>query len=362
MLYFDEAGNSGDNLLDLNQPSYTLVSHNFTEQEANFILAHLLSITSADELHFKKIRKSGAQKKALIKCFNNELIEDNRIRFFVVHKEFHIAINIVDRLIETVFHHAGADISKNEYNILTANLLHATGTQVWDYVLYRTMCSCFVNWVRSRSGTDAKYFYDAVLALYKATQDRDHHELLSYILESHKYYQEIVSGFEKFMLDPTLPCFVSHCHSWSTKGKGPLDITFDNTHSINYWRGMIDFLTNDVPDTEAGHGSRKHNLRLNINSFITGDSKAHRSLQLADMFASSLNSLFIVKHDDSYQAFKEAILDSRLATAQFDSLKPLSSIKNLNIGEPVGRNALDTYVEVFEKNPDVFKKIDRSKW
>jgi hypothetical protein len=44
MIYFDEAGNSGGNLLDKDQPVFTLVSHNYSEEEAKTILAPILKI------------------------------------------------------------------------------------------------------------------------------------------------------------------------------------------------------------------------------------------------------------------------------------------------------------------------------
>lgn len=52
-IYFDEAGNSGQNLLDKNQPIYVLVSHNFSIEEAEAILKPLE--TNSSEIYFKNI-------------------------------------------------------------------------------------------------------------------------------------------------------------------------------------------------------------------------------------------------------------------------------------------------------------------
>ena len=47
-VYFDEAGNSGQNLLDINQPIFAIASINFTIEETKDILS---SIKSDGELH-----------------------------------------------------------------------------------------------------------------------------------------------------------------------------------------------------------------------------------------------------------------------------------------------------------------------
>ena len=47
MIYFDEAGYSGGNLLDKDQPVYLLLSHNYTEEEAKTMLEPLLALSNA---------------------------------------------------------------------------------------------------------------------------------------------------------------------------------------------------------------------------------------------------------------------------------------------------------------------------
>lgn len=54
-IYFDEAGNSGQNLLDSEQLIYVLVSHNYSIQEAESILSPLK--TDSNEIHFSIIKK-----------------------------------------------------------------------------------------------------------------------------------------------------------------------------------------------------------------------------------------------------------------------------------------------------------------
>jgi len=52
MIYFDEAGYSGGNLLDKDQPVYLLLSHNYTETETKTMLEPLLALSNAGIVPF----------------------------------------------------------------------------------------------------------------------------------------------------------------------------------------------------------------------------------------------------------------------------------------------------------------------
>ena len=66
MVFFDEAGNSGDNLLDADQPLFTLLSHDFGEKEAELLLAPIRKSSNAKELHFKNLKKYSKTQKAIL--------------------------------------------------------------------------------------------------------------------------------------------------------------------------------------------------------------------------------------------------------------------------------------------------------
>jgi hypothetical protein len=65
---FDEAGNTGDNLLDSSQPIYCLLSTNISDTQS----AELLSIidTKAVELHFKNLKKRAQHQQQILQVIN----------------------------------------------------------------------------------------------------------------------------------------------------------------------------------------------------------------------------------------------------------------------------------------------------
>ncbi len=358
MLYFDEAGNSGENLLDSNQPCYLLLSHDFTEEETLEILNPLLSISKAQELHFKNLRRYSSRRKLLIDCLNNKLVNKTRIHYYVAHKEFMIVIQMVDKLIEPQLYHNGIDIYVEGLNLSTANVLYIMGTRVWDKSLFKKICRLFIIWVRSSLTKDCISFYKCVKELFDTLTSEEDKELLGLILYSKKYYEQILETFEKYSLDATLSCFIEHCNHWAKIHKHGFDITFDNSKQIEHWRGMINFFAKELPEAEVGFGSRKHNYPLRIKNIFTQDSKTSKQLQLADLLASSSNYIFINKINEANDKFSNEIMNCNLGLIEGNQMWPSAAItpEQLNMLDTTGQNPLDFIAKIALQKPEAFER------
>ncbi|HWY33406.1 MAG TPA: DUF3800 domain-containing protein, partial [Nitrosopumilaceae archaeon] len=214
-VYFDESGNSGDNLLDKAQPVFTLASHDYTLAEAEEILKPLRELSNAGELHFKTIRKSANQRKALLGCFSNPLIKKERAFCFWTHKQFLVCVQITDKLLEKVFYERGYDIAKGEQNIAYANLLYALGTTGWPPDRFDELCASFLRWGRSGNVAEATGFYESLEKLDRKLKYTADFILINDIKSSKEYMAEISNGLGKYVFDVTLPCFTSHVFHWS---------------------------------------------------------------------------------------------------------------------------------------------------
>lgn len=358
MIYFDEAGYSGANLLDKDQPVYLLLSHNYTLEESSEILAKLTDLSNAKELHFKSLKKYEKSRNEIIKALNHELIAKDRVCYYVVHKKYVIGAQIVDQLIEPVMHAFGEDIYQGGFNISTANLLYILGNSAWDKELYDSMCEAFVKWMRTINDDDCKAFYLAVDKLANNTKE-DFRDILDMISASRFHLGTIVPAISKYQMDVTVSCFNAHCQYWREILGKPFDIIFDQSKQIEYWRGMIDFLTHSVPKAEVGYGSRKNQYPLLINSYNAGDSHEYLELQLADIFASALNHIFISWHNNVNDTFSEEIEKTKLyelATQKYMWPSKAVTAEELHMTDYSGKNALDFIAEQRLKNPTPFNK------
>ena len=359
MIYFDESGNTGSNLLDENQPTYLLLSHNYTESEVNEILAPLMEITQANELHFKDLKKYAKYRKAIISCINHPYIQKARVFHYVAHKEYMIVIHIVDQLIEHVLHKNGIDIYKGGRNISTANILYIMGKNVWDRNLFSDMCSTFVNWVRANDKKKGIEFYASVKKLYFSLKHNQDKQLVSLILESLPLVNEITPSFGKYTLDATLSCFNSHCHYWASLYKQHFDIVIDNSKQIEYWEDMIKFLSESLPEKEVGFGSRKHKYPLLIKSLNTQSSASSPQIQLADILGSALNFSYGQIASNRVDDFGSEIDKSSLAKTSRMVMWPGKEMtpEELDMKDENGINPLDFINGIAAKDPVSYKKL-----
>jgi len=359
MIFFDEAGNTGSNLLDKTQPTYLLLSHNYSEAEVNEILAPLIEITKAQELHFKQLRKYAKSRKAIIRCINDPLVQKDRVFQYVAHKEFMIVIHIVDQLIEHVLYKKGIDIYKGGLNISTANILYIMGKNVWDKKLFSDMCSKFVLWIRANDEDTGVSFYVSVHKLYASLKHKRDKQLISLILESLPLVNEIRPAFTKYTLDATLSCFNSHCHHWAGIYNKPFDVVVDDSKQIEYWEDMIKFLTESLPEQEVGYGSRKHKYPLLIKSLKMQSSATSLQIQLADIFGSALNYCYGLIASDKVEEFGQQIDNSLLLQTSRSVMWPGKEMtpEELDMIDETGTNALDFIADIASQDPEVLKKI-----
>lgn len=127
-IYFDEAGNSGQNLLDSDQPIFVMASVNFTEDEAKKILAPIE--TASNEFHFIKLKKYRKQQLQVIKALNNKLITSKCVKILYYDKRYSLIAHLVDQLIETSFYHIGLDLYKKGLNLTYTNSIYFYGKNI----------------------------------------------------------------------------------------------------------------------------------------------------------------------------------------------------------------------------------------
>lgn len=120
VLYGDEAGNTGPNLLDPDQPTF---AHAITDLQAGDAAEALacLELNSA-EIHSTSLfrRKGGIGR--LVRFFDHPVIRPERVSVFLIHKKHMVITKMIDLLVETLAHRDGVDLYKDGANIALGNL------------------------------------------------------------------------------------------------------------------------------------------------------------------------------------------------------------------------------------------------
>jgi hypothetical protein len=187
-IYFDEAGNTGQDLLNEDQKVFVLASNNYSANEIEILTSLFLD---KSEIHFKQLKDSKAGRASIIEFLNHPLITEKNISCFTVHKEYATVAHIVDQLIEPVLYKAGLDIYKFGENIALTNFIIHFGNFFWEKDIYIKMLNSFIEMMRTKQDTSINKFYSTVLSLYNSSKTKEKH-LIEPILSSRKQIKSIL--------------------------------------------------------------------------------------------------------------------------------------------------------------------------
>src|SRR6266849_8025878 len=98
LVAFDEAGNTGQNLLDPQQPVFVVASVRVADQAAEEIVERITR-GGATEGKFSRLRRSPRGRLAILDALKHPSLVPNNARMSVYHKRFMVTTKIVDMLV-----------------------------------------------------------------------------------------------------------------------------------------------------------------------------------------------------------------------------------------------------------------------
>lgn len=323
-IYFDEAGNSGQNLLDTDQPIYVLVSHNFSIEETESILAPLK--TDSSEIHFSKLKKYPKYQKPIEEILNNPLINYDRIKIAYYNKKFALSAHLVDQLVETTFYNEGLEYYEGGLNIAFAQSLYLQSHLFESKSEYTDLLVRFQKMIRSKDSESIDFFYIKAEEIFDNIKDEGEKIFFFPILKSKDYIEEILESIHKFSIDLALPSLTILSDIWYKKENVRIKIIHDDSKQVEFWKDYIIFMSNYITEEkiDVGFDDRKMTFPLQIESIEMVDSKHHIQIQLSDLIGSSFayyaKNILLEKDEDDTLA--KIISTTRLAKMNVHPLQP----------------------------------------
>ncbi len=353
IIAFDESGNTGQNLLDPNQPHFALASVNYSNEEVGKLLEVFDS--AADELHFKALKKYAKSKQQILDFCNHDLISVHNIKYYVANKKLVLIGHIVDRFIEPVMYEMGKDIYKDRSNIIITNLLYIFCEQSWDKALVGDFYTSFQNLVRKPSQENMDVFYLATHQLNESLEDKDAVHFLTIIEDSKEIKAHILEAIKPYIIDLTFPTFNVLADDWYKELGSQFEIIHDNSKAIEFWHAMIMKLSNPtkMEEKEVGFGESRMTYPLKFTKVELVDSKDFKQVQVSDLIASSLCYGLNNEKEIDTNDFVRGLLTSKLFNMFHHSIRPLdlgTISKFISEGDQEGNNSLDYLAEMEMKN------------
>ena len=353
IIAFDESGNTGQNLLDENQPYFALGSVNYNEDQLDEIFK--IFDSSAVELHFKSLKKYQKSKKQIIELCNHDLLSFKNVKYYIVNKKIALIGHIVDRFIEPVLYEIGKNIYKDRSNLVLTNLLYVFSQQAWNKDLVKKFLFSFQNFIRQPSIKSISEFYSSNSNLIKSIDDDNQKNLLKIIDSSKLLMDIIIDSIEPYTIDLTFPTFNVLTHKWYEELNSTFEIIHDNSKAIEFWKSVIEILADPqkMDEKEVGYGNEKMTYPLKFTKLELVNSEDYRLVQIADLLTSSLCFGLKNQFQKNEIEFVKQLWQSKLFNIEHVSMRPIDDSILMSFileGDQIGTDALDYLTEMHVKN------------
>lgn len=346
-IYCDEAGHSGQNLLDPAQPYFVLASNNYGPLEALEILEVVRS-SQTGESKFASLKRSTTGTGRLIRLLTDPRLNASRIVVDVFHKRYMVATKVIDLVMETLLHERGVDLYREGANIAAANVLFYSLAPLCGESASDEFFAAFVSLIRDRNPTTRNRYVRAVERAVEACKDEEFRLFLAPFGDDAQL-DTWLDPINALALEPAVPALFEHIAAWGRRLREPFRVVHDRSKPVVASESFFLDLLANANETPApvGYDRRQFEFPLRAASLEQGDSKDHPSLQLADLCAGAINHLLKSRSAGTHDALTEAITALRCAEWVVGAVIPTpdATPQALDTAGGGGTNPVDPLVE-----------------
>lgn len=289
---FDEAGNTGANLLDSAQPCFALASVHLSDQEASTILEPVMG-RGASEAHFAALKRRQAGRQGILKVLASPLLTEKRAKIELTHKPYMVVTKLVDLLLEELFYREGINLSEKGGNIALANVLYYCIPVFCGKTQFLRLQQSFVDMVRSKSLSAISDFYAAVKEVGRKCRDSQLIPILYLLAATRGIVRNQLDRCSHTELDPATTSLLHLSGIWSDQFAQPFSIIHDRSKSIDFDKDLIEALMDPSgPNIRVGMDRRVAPLFIKATGVSLVDSQDSKQIQVADILAGATSYLF----------------------------------------------------------------------
>ena len=302
LLAFDESGNTGTDLLNVEQPIFVLASCDFSVEEAESLLSQIKSAQVLNELKFTKIKKTTRGKRRILDFLSDVRITKDRAKVFYFHKRYLAVTKIVDLLVENLAYRDGIDLYKDGLNIAISNMHYYCIPAFFGESLFDQFLDAFIKMFQEPKDTTISYFYKTVYELFAQCSNQEYKQLLAPIIASSEIIDDVLQSNDKTALDPAITAFFTLSSVWGEQYGEAFKILHDQSKPLASQKETLERLMDvNGPYQKVGYDRRTFEFPLRSDRIELGDSKTDPRLQVADLISGSCFHWARGKADIKYQ-------------------------------------------------------------
>lgn len=284
-VYFDEAGNTGPDLLDKDQPVFVLAANCFDDEKADELIKKL-AIQNGHEAKFKNLRGSEKGKRKILALLGEVIAEKEKVKVTVYHKKYMAMGLLLDFLVEPLYAEQGRNFAANKRNMWTNNIFFYMLDRCYGLGTLDNLLTKFINLVKETGHKSISDFYSTVRSIETSPLDVRKQLDFSWILGSETDVEGHLQFLDKNKLDPVQSGIFTHAQYWEGEFNGPFNIIHDESNSLeqslDYFNRFIDQASIPI---KVGTDDRIITLPLKVEKVAIKDSKLVPQIQVSDIIA-----------------------------------------------------------------------------
>jgi len=307
-IYLDESGNTGPDLLNLDQPFYILVS---LSEEA-FVLYDRLrtQFPINGELHYVELKRQ-YNPLLIARLIADYFLKNKHARAFLINKRYMLIGKILDYLVEPQLYSSGIDYYADSTARSHADLIYYFFTNFMSEDDRVMLGKSFISMVKKPCTATIDGFYLNLEYLCHRGEFSLPNEECTALFRSRKFIEKELqkNPLTRDPLDPCIPAFFELVADW-IKLKQEHAFTYDRSTPISRSVSTIKAIFEDHEKDSIGFGRGKYALTSSEIRFIQGDSRSYPLLQVADILSGVLYDLCMqrVKFEDEETAGTASLL------------------------------------------------------
>jgi len=348
IIYFDESGYTGTDLLNLDQPVFCVASSDLEEELSREILSNSFPRFQGNEFKFRNIWRNRTHRGNLSRFIEALGPHLEHVFGYAADKEFVLLTKIVDFLVEPVVTQAGYDFYANGFCRGFANMFHFAMTEFASQEDYATLINAY--------GTFSKTPTVEKLAALQSTLEN----LLNQCSEELKPFLGMASFGAQIFHDHSnietfgdsneiqLTVVLSSVAYWRSKTDLDLVVIHDQSSNFFKQKDLWDTITAaEVPEQVIISGSGfPVQYPLRVVSTEPGDSRDHWTIQLCDMVSGLMAKSLSRNLSGDDSASIGELMEAGLGELQLDGIRPGTDFIEGPPSHKDGPDAVDQFTQI----------------
>jgi len=309
-IFLDEAGYTGSDLINREQPMFILASTVIEEREARARLESAFG-RSRYEVKYSKKSRSSQGRRQILEFLRSLNINRRMTAFFSFHKEFLLLTHLVDFWVEPAMRADGVNLYERGGNIAYSNVCYLTLGTCLGREGGREFLRRFQAMTRDRTPFAFRTFWDSVRGVKRQ------HELVAEalgpleIIGARLGYRRLID-LPEHVLDVSDLGLLQTIQHWRTEFPEETFLVFHDQSNMlerrrSFWEAVLDPAN---PRATVGQDRRAITFPLPIQGLRLEESHKFSQLQVADLIAGAARSIWNARISGCSDEYSDALLDA----------------------------------------------------